>query len=170
MLGRIHIPTCLLFGTMAAVVYSIAAMLFLKSGVFADSWWLFAGNFFFMVVVGAFVLRTNYKEKENINTSLSVVSGHLVATIGVVLSCIFAFILLNIHVPNLLSDGPVKVLEQSPAQTQNGRTDGLALLLFMNAIIGNITAGSFASIILPYTMKRNQAKESVISRVRVDTR
>jgi hypothetical protein len=36
---------------------------------------------------------------------------------------------------------------------------GLVFMLYMNAIIGNFAAGSFASIILPYAAKRNQKKD-----------
>jgi hypothetical protein len=169
MFQKVHMPTCLLYGAIAAVAYSIPMIYFVYSASFADSWWLYVGNFLFMIVVAVFVLADNRKKRENVNTSLSLVSGHLVSVIGVVLSCIIGFIALNIAVPNLLGSGQVdKVLEQAPSQAQNGRTDGLALLLFMNAIIGNISAGSFVSIILPYTMKRNQTKETVISRVNVD--
>jgi hypothetical protein len=171
MLQKVHMPTCLLFGALAAVAYCIPMIYFVQSGVFADSWWLYVGNFLFMIVVAIFLIADNRKKRENVNTSLSVLSGHVVAVIGIILSCIVAFIVLNVFVPNLLGSGEAdKVLEQAPSQAQNGRTDGLALLLFMNAIIGNISAGSFVSIILPYTMKRNQTKETVISGVRVDTR
>ena len=42
------------------------------------------------------------------------------------------------------------------AQTGTGKTHGLVFFVFMCAVIGNICGGSFASIMLPYTAKRNQ--------------
>lgn len=170
MIQKIHLSTCLLFGAIAAVAYSIPMTYFIYSSHFADSWWLYVGNILFMIVVGLFLGVVSRRRHNNPNTSLIMLEGHVVTAIGIITSCIIAFILLMIFVPHLFGSGPAgRVLEQSPAQAQNGKTDGLVLLLFMNAIVGNVAAGSFISVMLPYTMKRNQTKESVISRVKVDT-
>jgi hypothetical protein len=68
--------------------------------------------------------------------------------------------LLILYVPDIFGSGTSDtVMENSHITTSGGRTDGLVFMLYMNAIIGNFAAGSFASIILPYTARRNQKKD-----------
>jgi heme/copper-type cytochrome/quinol oxidase subunit 2 len=171
MFQKIHLPTNLLFGAIAAIAYCIPMFYFVHTSSYSESWVLYLGNFLFMIAIGAYMAVLNRRKAENANTHLAVFSGHVTTVIGIVISCIVCFIALSIYVPGLLSsDTTGKVLEQSPAQAQNGRTEGLVLLLFMNAIIGNVSAGSFVSIIMPYTMKRNQTRERVIGGVTMDPR
>jgi len=47
-------------------------------------------------------------------------------------------------------------LKQTPANMIHGNTNGLAFIVFMNALFGTGSAGSFASIMLSYTMKSEQ--------------
>jgi hypothetical protein len=79
---------------------------------------------------------------------------------GIIISTIVAVIALLIFVPDILSSGQSDtVLENAPSTTGTGKTHGLVFMLFMNAIIGNLVAGSLPSIILSYTAKRDQTKD-----------
>ncbi len=51
------------------------------------------------------------------------------------------------------------VLQNAPSQKTDGKTNGMVLMIYMNAIIGNVATGSFASIILAYTAKVNQTRD-----------
>ena len=89
-----------------------------------------------------------------------VAAGHITTIVGVFLTCIVALLLLMHYVPDLFENGiSPKLLLKSPAQTSDGKTNGLIFITFMNATIGNIAAGSFVSVILPYSARRNQTKD-----------
>ena len=52
-------------------------------------------------------------------------------------------------------------LQESPPQMGH-LNRGLVFVLFMNAIVGNVSTGSFISILLPYTIKRNQKGDMAV--------
>jgi hypothetical protein len=65
-------------------------------------------------------------------------------------------------VPGLFDSGTAdKVLEQAPAQQQGSKTNGLILVVLMNAIVGNVSTGSFVAIILAYYQKKDQTREGI---------
>jgi hypothetical protein len=89
-------------------------------------------------------------------------AGHIATVAGIVIACLLCFILVLVLVPGYLQAGTAdKVLTSAPANTVKDKTNGLSFMLFMNAIIGNVVAGSAASIIYPFTLKRDQTKEKV---------
>jgi hypothetical protein len=47
-------------------------------------------------------------------------------------------------------------LKHAPANTVEDKTQGLLFILFVNAVIGTFSAGSFTSIVTAYTIKREQ--------------
>jgi hypothetical protein len=160
MFKKQYITSYLIYGLLAAIAFCIAAAFYLRTPEFRDTWLLFLGNALFLVVISVYILLVNRKNNENASTQNMNAAGHIVTIVGVLLSSIICFILLMLFVPDLFSAGATDtVLEDSPAQTRGGKTDGLVFMLFMNAIIGNFAAGSFASIILPYAAKRDQKKD-----------
>jgi hypothetical protein len=116
-----------------------------------------------------YMLAFTRKKHDNPNTSLLLTAGHAVTVIGVVLSCLIAFIVLMIYAPNLVGGGEVEhVLENTPAQ--DGKAEGLVMFVYLDAIIGNFSAGSAVALFLAYTTKRDQTTEEVVSHVKVDSR
>jgi carbon starvation protein CstA len=149
-----------IFGLLAAIAFCIPVMFYLRTPEFKDTWLLFLGNAFFLVVISVYILLLNKRNNENASTQNLNAAGHVVSIVGVVLACIISFILLILVVPDLFSSGTSDtVMEGSHTTTAGGRTDGLVFMLYMCAIIGNFAAGSFASIILPYAAKKNQKKD-----------
>lgn len=164
MLKNIQWGTYLIWGSVAAVAYSIPAFFYIRNSMFRDSWLLYVGNFLFLLVLAAFVITFNRKRRDNASTGAMVLTGHIVTVIGVVLSVVLALIMLSVMNSNGMFGGgrPQEVLEDTPANGgANGRSNGLILFLIASAIIGNVSAGSFISIILPYTTKGDQTKEKV---------
>jgi FlaG/FlaF family flagellin (archaellin) len=101
------------------------------------------------------VLMLNKKFSGDVTARSLVIGGHMITLIGVILACVFTLILMLIYVPELFQAAPTgQVLERRPANTNN-----LIFILLVNAFVANFAAGSFASIILPYTSKRNQKTE-----------
>lgn len=148
------------YGVAAAILYCITVIIFLKSADFTSTWWLFVGNALFLCAIVAHVLAFNRLRNENDSTQNLVAAGHIATVVGIILSCIITAILLFSFVPDIFSAGKSDtVLENAPAQTGSGKTNGLIFILAMNTIIGNFCGGSVASIIVPFTAIRNQMKD-----------
>jgi predicted acyltransferase len=150
----------LLFGLMAAIAYSIAAFVFIQKAVYTESWILYVGNFAFMTVIACFLFYVS-RLKDNNSTTLSLIgAGEKTVIIGMAAAALLSFILLLILVHGLLGTGtPSKVITDKPANTVTDRTNGLDFMLIMNSLIGNFVTGSFVSIMLPASLKRNQKTE-----------
>jgi hypothetical protein len=136
-------------------------IVFLKSTDYQTTYWLYIGNFLFLISIAVFVLAFNKKKGENASTQTLRAVGHVATFFGVILATIVAAIALFIFVPDIFNSGKSDtILENAPSQTGTGKTNGLVLMLFMNTIIGNFAGGSIASILIPITAKKNQTKDS----------
>ena len=165
MFRHVHWPVFLKHGLIAAVVYCIPAFVFIKHALFGDAWVLYLGNFLFLIVVVVFLIRFNDKRKDNASSVSMFAAGHLVTAIGVVISCVICSILLILLVPGLLHPGQTeKILRGTPANSIHDKTNGLAFMVFANAVIGNISTGSFVSIVFPFSLKGDQTTERVPSK------
>lgn len=148
------------YSVLAAVLYTLAAIYFIKSARFQDSWVLYVGNILFGVAVSLFMLRHIAAKNEGGSTASMAMVGHLVVIIGIVLSCLLAFIALAVFIPGIFSSGKAAtVLQNAPSLQRGGKTDGLVMEVFMDAIIGNVAAGSFVSLMFAYTAKVNQTSD-----------
>ena len=157
---KVNLFTHIGYSVLAAILYCIPMFFFVKSARFAGAWLLYTGNILFGVAVAIFMLRHIQVKREGASTTSMVVAGHLVTIAGIVVACLASFIVLMIFVPEVLSSGKAHtLLQRAPATTRGGKTNGLVLILFMNAIIGNVVAGSFPSIIFAYTAKLNQTRD-----------
>lgn len=152
----------LIYGLLGAVVYSIPVIVFLSEPDYSQGWLLYLGNLLFLFVIVGFVYAFNKKRSENAGTMAMLAAGHIATIIGIVASCILAFILLVMMVPGYLDAGTTeKVLTGEPANTVYDKTRGLSFMVFATAIIGNLSAGSFVSIIFPFALKADQTRERV---------
>jgi uncharacterized membrane protein len=146
-----------LFGLIAAFVYSVAAFVFIQKAVYTESWVLYVGNFAFMVVIAYSLFYVSNLKDNNSSTLSLIVSGEKTVLIGMVAAAVLSFILLLILVHGLIGTGtPSKVIAEKPANTVTDRTNGLDFMLIMNAFIGNFVTGSFVSVMLPASLKKNQ--------------
>ena len=90
-----------------------------------------------------------------------IVAGHITTVMGVLLSCICIFILLAIMKPSgyaAVSNTASELAKPAPGLMQNSHA--LMFVLFMDAIFGNVGAGSFISFMLPNTAKQDQKGET----------
>lgn len=141
----------------AAILYCGAVYIFIRSEAFSEAYVLYIGNMLFACAIITFILLYNRKRKQNAPIGVMVFAGHITTVIGIILACIICLFLLFVFAPdtfNILS-GHTYVLSKTPPQMTD-KARGSLLILFMNAIFGNISVGSFFSIILPYAAKRNQ--------------
>ncbi len=154
---RSYIP----YSVAAAILYSIIAYIFIHNQTFRSAWLLFIGNILFACCIAVFILSFNKKRKNDGNTGSMVLAGHITAVMGILLSCVLC-ILIFFLLPVGGETGASKVLNNAAPQLQSGERNQYLLMLIADAVIGNISASSFISIILPYTAKRNQKNNTSI--------
>lgn len=151
---KIHWRRYLTYAIVAAILYVIPVIFFLKRANYSDAWLLYLGNFLFLFVVTAFLFAFNKQRQQNATTVSMLTAGHITAIMGIIIACIFCTAL--VFAFNATAH---KVLADAPANTVKDSSGGMGFMLFANAIFGNIVAGSSASIIFPFVLKRNQTKE-----------
>ncbi len=153
MFKKEYLVSYIKWGVVAAFIYCIFMISFIKSDTFGGTYLLYIGNVLFLVVIALYMLSFNKSKGENASTQTMTAAGHIATIIGIIISCIVAVIVVTVFLP---SD---PVMENAPAGTGTGKTHGLIFMVFMNTVIGNLAGGSFASIILPFTARRNQTKD-----------
>ena len=132
-----------------AILYCIPVFYFINISRYSGVWLLYLGNglfLAFMFVITAFVLKS---EKP-------MITGHIITVICVVLSCLLILVMILFLSPGAIDAGSTeKILLQSPTGISHKATHGMLLILFANAIIGNFSAGSFATIITSQAVKES---------------
>lgn len=160
MFKKEYLASYIKWGIISAVAFCIPMIIFVKSADYAATWWLYVGNALFLVVIALYMLAFNKAQRENASTQTMMAAGHIATIIGIIISCIVAAIALVIFIPDIFSAGTSdSAMGDAPAQTGTGKTHGLIFFVFMNATIGNFCGGSFSSILIPYSARKNQAKD-----------
>ncbi len=143
-------------GIFAGGLYSLAAFFFIRSERFESTWWLYAGNGFFMVAVCLYCLKRTLIDRVRESSMKTVISGHLVTVAGIIVSCIIGFLLILIFVAGIfgLSETTNQALVAVPPTMTHSNTHGLLFIFFANATFGNFIAGSFISVLTGYSVER----------------
>ena len=141
----------------AAVVYAIAAWFYIVAVSYSESWVLYVGNFLFAAVIAVFIAWYYKRHSGGTSVIKMVTVGGKTAVAGIAMACVLCFFLLWIFMPGVFR--PVAAshlqLNSSPAQF-SGKNQGYALILFMNAVLGNAGASFFISLLLPFSIIKNQ--------------
>jgi len=160
MFKKEYLASYIKWGIVSAIAFCIPMVIFLNAGKYISTWWLYVGNALFLVIIAAYMISFNKSKGENASTQTMMTAGHIATVIGILISCIVAAILLPVFIPDIFSSVKSNnVLSDAPAETGTGKTNGLVFILFMNAIIGNLCAGSFSSLLIPYSARKNQTKD-----------
>jgi len=146
------------YALIAATMYCIAALFFIRKEAFTGSWILYSGNFLFALVIAIFILRFNKKRAENASTTVMIFAGIITTVIGIITSCLICLLLLLILVPGVFSSS-ASILQNTPPQMTQPSHE-LILALFMSSTIGNFCAGAFIALLLPFSVKRDQTGET----------
>lgn len=149
-----YVATYITWGIISAIAFCIPMLIFVAANDYTHTWYLYAGNALFLVVICLYMLKFSKMKNENASTQTMMAAGHITTIFGIVLSCIVSAIALAFY--GVLGNN---TLNDSPAEVGNGATHGMVFIVFMNATIGNFCGGSFSSIIVPYTAKRDQTKD-----------
>ncbi len=154
MLKKYPLSSFVKYAVAAAIVYSIPAAFFIKNEIYSQTWLLFMGNGFFLCVLLGFIFF--YKNPNSNNTKLyPLFSGLIVTAMGVIISCILVSLIIILIKPSFFSISPSNSITHSPSSIQ-----GLALMLYMDAIGGNAIAGAFASVMFFVDSRSNRNKRA----------
>jgi hypothetical protein len=150
------IKSYLVYSILAALLYSVTAYIFIRHETFNFSWILYLGNALFAVCIVVFIMLYNNRRKENARAETMITAGHITTIMGVVIACVITSLLFFL-VPGIHTVvGQTDVLSNAPPQMESGKRHQFLLSLLMNAVIGNVAAGSFVSIVIPYAAKKDQ--------------
>jgi hypothetical protein len=144
------------YAILPALIACIPMFFFLRDARFSETWLLYLGDALFLVSMIIVMVILNKKTEENAATGSLLIVGHAITIFSIVIVAIVGFILLLVFVPDLFSSDAGRTLKQTPANMIHGNTNGLAFIVFMNALFGTGSAGSFVSIMMSYTMKKEQ--------------
>lgn len=143
----------------AAIGYCVFSVLYIRRVSFSQSYLLYVGNLVFAIVIGIY-LGWLYK---TVQPRLSVIglikAGHFAAAGGIVAACLLSFILLFLFQPAAFRHAGAQ-LHNAPSQL-SGSHRGFALVLFADAVLGNAAASFFVSMLLPFSIVRNQGTGEV---------
>jgi len=145
------------YSIVPAIIASVPAIFFIKDDKFTQTWLLYLGDGIFLFSIITIMLIMSRKTHYEAATGSLLIAGHTITVFGIIVICLITFILLLFYVPDLFHLGNTKeVLKQAPANIVFDKTHGLLYILFVNAVIGTFAAGSFATLIMSYSTKRNQ--------------
>lgn len=160
MLQKVNIRATIITAIIAALVFCVPASIYISRASYRDTWLLYLGSFLFFITIWVHTMMDSLRRKNNESTVALIFASHMATIAGIILSCLACFILLTVMVPGYLQPGMAdKVLTGEPANTIIDKTDGMSLDIFMAATIINFSVGSFAGIVLPFYMKRNQTRD-----------
>jgi flagellar basal body-associated protein FliL len=158
----IHWKQYLPYAFAASVAYCIPVVFFIRDASYTQTWLLYIGNFLFLFIIAAFLFSFNRKRKQNAGTVAMVTAGHIVTVMGIILAVLLSTILMMLLIPGFFDAGMAdKVMDDAPANNIKGKTNGLVFEIIVDAIVGNVSAGSFASILFPFALKGDQTREEV---------
>ncbi|MET0299950.1 MAG: hypothetical protein ABW036_09315 [Flavitalea sp.] len=165
MFKGINVKPYIIHAAMAALLYCLPVIFFLKYADYTLTWILYVGNFLFLLVIALFLFTFNRRRDENAGTLVMLTASCITTVLGTIISVVLALVLLVIFIPGLFQSGvPDKILENGPAASILDKSEGLIFLVITNAIIANAVCGVFVSIIFPFAMKGDQTKEKVPKR------
>ena len=155
------------FAIGGALVYCIPVFEFIVRADYTSTWLLYIGNFVFMVVIIFFLFFVSHLKSNNSKTLPLMKQGEKAVFLGTFFACLFSFILLLILIPGIIGHGIAgRQLTNRPANTTYDKTNGLAFMVMINSILGNIFTGSFVCALLPFSLKRNQKTDKVKREIR----
>lgn len=161
MLRKVNIRSTIISAIISGVVFAFPTYFFIRSNAYEQAWLLYLGSFLFFIEAWRHTLQENKLRRENESTVALVFISHVTTIAGVVVACVLSFILLALMVPGFIGPtDPQQGMIGEPANTIQGKTDGLAFKVFLSAAVINFSVGSFAGLVLPFYAKRNQVKDS----------
>ena len=140
----------------AALVYCITVFFYIKRMAYEESYILYVGNFLFALVIGIFVAWFYKMHERAVSTVRLVVVGAKTAVAGIGIACVLIFFMILIFAPSAFksADTVHAALNNAPGQF-GGKSRGFGSILYFNAILGNMGASFFISLLIPFAVMKN---------------
>jgi len=152
-----HIRDYLFSGILAAAAYTAPLVFLLYNRWYENLYFLFFGNFLFMLVIGIYAGILRNREFEKRKSVSMLISGHLATAAGVILSVIFSIVTIYSLSPAVFH--PVFSTDDMVQDRLPELMDGykhLSWMVVINALVGNTVVGSFISLMISYSTKNRE--------------
>lgn len=157
MSGKLNLKLTLQFAVLEAIAFCIPVFFYIRDDMYAHTWLLYLGSFFFLILTVVHTLRDGKRRGGYERTFTLVFDSHMITILGIILSCLLSFIMLLIFVPQYFNHSNIDVsVVGEPPQNQSRGTDGPGLKIFMIAVIANFAVGSIVGILLPFYSGRGR--------------
>jgi len=88
------------------------------------------------------------------------IAGHLATLTGIIIACILSVIAMLFFFPDLFARmSSDQIIPGAPAQSRTGHPSELLLMILATATLGNFFVGSFVSVLVAYTAKKDQTQD-----------
>ena len=160
--NRQHIQEYFGYGSLAAILYAAPVWYFFSKGIYQDLYFIYIGIGLFMFTIFSYALRLLNRPYDKKRAVSMLIAGNFATLAGVLI----AFLLVGggflIFFPDVFNVQPVtETLNNAPASIQPARPSGLLFMIMIITIFGNISVGSFVSVVTAYVGKKNQTEDEV---------
>lgn len=157
---RTHLREYILYGLIAAILYSVFLFAHFRSGDYKSSYLLFIGNALFGAAIFVYNMQLIKRPYDKHRSTAMLIAAHLATAIGTFISIIFCVALMIIFHPEIFTANQAGAgIENAPPNSQLEIPSGWMLMVCFNALIINFGIGSFVSVMVSYAGKRNQTKD-----------
>lgn len=161
MFKKIDWHTTIIWAAIGAVVSSIPAFFYIRSGDYSSSWLLYLGCGLFFFTMALHTVIESKKRGGNESTVALVFAAHVTVVCAIVIACVLALLMLIAFVPGFIDAGNTsKQLVNEPPQSVEDKTGGISFHVFVAATLLNFFGGSIAGVTIPFYAKRNQMKDN----------
>ena len=141
------------YGILPAALFCVPIIFFIRDEQFSQAWLLYLGNALFLTCIFIFVLTRPKTGGEKISP---LNAGFSATFAGIMFSIILTIICILIFAPGLFDIGANQVLRDTPPSLTSNYDHGVLLMLLADIVVGNVVAGSFASVMASASMRRNK--------------
>lgn len=155
-----HFLEYFIYGIIAAAVYMVTVILFLRHDKYEDFYYLFIGNGLFMAVIFSYAFKLIYRVYHRKRAASMLIAGNLATISGVIIAALFVIIVFLFFFPNLFSQvSAAKELKDAPSTVMYHTPAEFLFLILTNNFLGNLGVGAFISVITSYAGKLDQTKD-----------
>ncbi len=159
--SKINWKSTIIASSIAAILFSICAGVYISKADYVDSWILYLGSVLFFFSTAYFITVTSRQRGWNESTISLVFAAQVATMLGILISVVLSLLLLLIMTPHFILPGTAeKELINAPASQFKGATDGLVFKVLFAATVANFCGGSIAGVTIPFYSKRNQMKDN----------
>src|SRR5215203_4843772 len=113
------------FALLGAIAYCVPVVFYIYDATYRQTWLLFLGVFFFLIVSIIHTLQDSRKRRHNVKTFRLMYDSHVITIISIVITVILCFILMAVLIPGYVGNGqPAKALTDNPPNDVFDKTNG----------------------------------------------